>query len=134
MADSGFRAFILRGNVVDLAVGVVIGAAFGGVVTAFTKDLLTPLIAAIAGKPDFSAIVFEINSSKFLAGDFINAVISFLLVAIAVYYFVVLPMGKMMARFEKPAPPAAPTTRECPECLSQIPIPAKRCAFCTVAV
>lgn len=126
----GFKQFLLRGNVVDLAVGVVIGAAFGAVVTAFTKDLLTPLIAAIAGKPDFSAIQFTINGSKFLIGDFINAIISFLLVAVAVYYFVVLPVNALVSRARK-EPPADPTTKKCPECMSEIPISAKRCAFCT---
>jgi large conductance mechanosensitive channel len=125
----GFKDFIMRGNVVDLAVGVVIGAAFGGVVTAFTKDLLTPLIAAIAGKPDFSALEFTINGSKFLIGDFINAAISFLLIAAAVYYFVVLPVNTLMSRLKKPV---APTTRPCPECLSDVPLAAKRCAHCTV--
>lgn len=134
MAEGGFKEFILRGNVVDLAVGVVIGAAFGGVITAFTKDLLTPLIAAIVGKPDFSAIVFEINGSKFLIGDFINALISFLLIATVVYYFVVLPVATLMKRISKQPPPPDPTTRACPECLSQIPIPARRCAFCTSPV
>src|SRR6516225_706024 len=97
----GFREFVLRGNVVDMAVGVVIGAAFGAIVTAFVKDLLTPLIAALVGKPDFSAYTFEINSSKFLYGDFINAVIAFLLIAAAVYYFVVLPVNVLMARLKK---------------------------------
>src|SRR3982751_5087018 len=124
---SGFKQFILRGNVVDLAVGVVIGAAFGSVITAFTKDLLTPVIAAVAGKPDFSAIVFEINGSKFLVGDFINNVISFLLIAAAVYYLVVLPVNTLMARMKKPEPAAAVTTRPCPECLSEIPLAARRC-------
>lgn len=127
----GFRQFILRGNVVDLAVGVVVGAAFGAVVTEFTKDLLTPLIAAIVGKPDFSAIQFEINGSKFLVGNFVNALISFLLVAAAVYYFVVLPVNTLMARAKKEPPPPDPTTKKCPQCLSEIPIGAKRCAFCT---
>lgn len=126
----GFKQFVLRGNVVDLAVGVVIGAAFGGVVAAFTKDLLTPLIAAIVGKPDFSAIQFTINNSKFPVGDFINAIVSFLLVATAVYYFVVLPVNALMARAYK-EPPADPTTKRCPECMSEIAIAAKRCAFCT---
>ncbi len=126
----GFKQFLLRGNVVDLAVGVVIGAAFGGVVAAFTKDLLTPLIAAVAGKPDFSAIQFTINNSKFPIGDFINAIVSFLLVATAVYYFVVLPVNALMARAHKD-PPADPTTKRCPECMSEIAIAAKRCAFCT---
>ena len=127
----GFRQFVLRGNVVDLAVGVVVGAAFGAVVTEFTKDLLTPLFAAIVGKPDFSAIQFEINGSKFLLGNFVNALISFLLVAAAVYYFVVLPVNALMARAKKEPPPPDPTTKKCPQCLSEIPIGAKRCAFCT---
>jgi large conductance mechanosensitive channel len=126
----GFKQFLLRGNVVDLAVGVVIGAAFGAVVTAFTKDLLTPLIAAIAGKPDFSAIQFKVNGSKFLIGDLINAIVSFLLVAAAVYYFVVLPVNALVSRARK-EPPADPTTKKCPECMSEIAISAKRCAFCT---
>jgi len=127
----GFREFVLRGNVVDMAVGVVIGAAFGAIVTAFVKDLLTPLIAALVGKPDFSAYVFEINGSKFLYGDFINAVISFLLIAAAVYYFVVLPVNALMARMKKAEPAAAPSTKKCPECKSDIPIDARKCAFCT---
>ena len=130
MAAGGFKAFLLRGNVVDLAVGVVIGAAFGGVVTAFTKDLLTPLIAAIVGKPDFSAIVFTVNGSKFALGDFINAVVSFLLIAAAVYYLVVLPVNALVERMRKAPTPADPTTKKCPECLSEIPIDARRCAFC----
>jgi large conductance mechanosensitive channel len=126
----GFKQFLLRGNVVDLAVGVVIGAAFGGVVTAFTKDLLTPLIAAVAGKPDFSAIQFTIHGSKFPVGDFVNAVVSFLIIAVAVYYLVVLPVNALVSRSRK-EPPADPTTKKCPECLSEIAIGAKRCAFCT---
>jgi len=129
----GFRQFLLRGNVVDLAVGVVVGAAFGGVVTAFTKDLLTPLIAAIAGKPDFSAIQFEINSSRFLLGDFINAIVSFLIIATAVYYMVVLPVNALVSRARQ-EPPADPATKKCPECLSEIPLAAKRCAHCTSPV
>jgi large conductance mechanosensitive channel len=129
----GFKQFLLRGNVVDLAVGVVIGAAFGGVVTAFTKDLLTPLIAAIVAKPDFSAIQFTVNNSKFLPGDFVNAVISFIIVATAVYYFVVLPINALVSRSRR-EPPADPTTKKCPECLSEIAIGAKRCAFCTSPV
>jgi len=127
----GFKAFLLRGNVVDLAVGVVIGAAFGAVVTAFVKDLLTPLIAAIVQKPDFSAMTFTVNGSKFLYGDFVNALISFLLIAAAVYYFVVLPVNALVARMRKAPVPADPTTKKCPECLSEIPIDARRCAFCT---
>jgi large conductance mechanosensitive channel len=130
----GLKEFLLRGNVVDLAVGVVVGAAFGGVVTALTKDLLTPLIAAVVGKPDFSAIQFEVNGSKFLVGDFINAIISFLLIAIAVYYFVVTPVNALMARVRKVPPPPDPTTKKCPECLSEIALAAKRCAFCTSQV
>src|SRR5437763_111971 len=109
----GFKQFLLRGNVVDLAVGVIIGASFGGVVTAFTKDLLTPLIAAVAGKPDFSAIQFQINNSKFLVGDFVNAVVSFVIVAAVVYYLVVLPVNALIARSRR-EPPADPTTRKCP--------------------
>jgi large conductance mechanosensitive channel len=128
---SGFRQFILRGNVVDMAVGVVIGAAFGTVVTALTKDLLTPLIAAIVGKPDFSAISFKIGETFFPIGDFINASVSFLLVAAAVYFFVVTPVNALMARFKDPA---APTTKPCPQCLSEIPIAAKRCGHCTQPV
>ena len=126
----GFREFILRGNVVDMAVGIVIGAAFGAIVTAFVKDLLTPLIAALVGKPDFSAYVFEINGSKFLYGDFVNAVIAFLLVAAAVYYFVVLPVNALMARINKGEAPPVPDKKPCPECLSEIPIAARKCAFC----
>ena len=126
----GFRQFILRGNVVDMAVGVVVGAAFAGMVAAFTKDLLTPLIAALIGKPDFSAITFTINGSIFAVGDFINAVIAFLLVAAAVYFFVVTPVNVLVARMRKAPTPADPTTKKCPECLSEIPIDARRCAHC----
>jgi large conductance mechanosensitive channel len=126
----GFKAFLLRGNVVDMAVGIVIGAAFGTVVTGFVKGLLTPLIAAIVKAPDFSALTFTINGSKFLYGDFINALISFVIVAGAVYFFVVLPMNTLIARMRK-EPPADPTTKKCAECLSDIPIGARRCAFCT---
>jgi large conductance mechanosensitive channel len=129
----GFKQFLLRGNVVDLAVGVVVGAAFGSVVTAFTKDLLTPLIAAVAGKPDFSAIQFTVNGSKFPVGDFINAIVSFVIIAAAVYYLVVLPINALVSRARK-EPPADPTTKKCPECLSEIPIQARKCAFCTSAL
>lgn len=127
----GFREFILRGSVVDLAVGVVMGAAFGAVVTGFVKDLLTPLIAAIAGKPDFSAYAFVINGSKFLVGDFLNVFISFLLISLAVYFFVVIPVNHMMTRFNLNAPAAK---KVCPECQSEIPVAARKCAFCTSAV
>ena len=127
----GFREFILRGSVVDLAVGVVMGAAFGAVVTGFVKDLLTPLIAAVAGKPDFSAYAFVINGSKFLVGDFLNVFISFLLISLAVYFFVVIPVNHMMTRFNLNAPAAK---KVCPECQSEIPVAARKCAFCTSAV
>ncbi|HEY2457070.1 MAG TPA: large conductance mechanosensitive channel protein MscL [Candidatus Acidoferrum sp.] len=130
MASGGFKQFVLRGNVVDLAVGVVMGAAFGTVVSALVKDLLTPLIAAIAGKPNFSDIKFTIHGSEFPIGDFINATVSFLLIAAAVYYFVVLPINTLVARARK-EPPADPTTKKCPECRSEVAIDAKRCAFCT---
>jgi len=127
----GFRDFILRGNVVDLAVAVVIGAAFGALITAFVADIITPLIAAIFGKPDFSQLTFTINGSKFMYGAFINAVISFLLIAAAIYFVVVVPMNKLAERRARGQAPADATTRQCPECLSEIPIEAKRCAFCT---
>jgi large conductance mechanosensitive channel len=127
----GFRQFVLRGNVVDLAVAVVIGAAFGEVVSALVKDLLTPLIAALVGKPDFSAIAFTVNGSRFLVGDFINALVSFVLVAGAIYFAVVAPMNALAARSRRGEAPPDPTTKKCPECLSEIPIDARRCAFCT---
>ncbi|HZU22680.1 MAG TPA: large conductance mechanosensitive channel protein MscL [Terriglobales bacterium] len=130
----GFKQFILRGNVIDLAVAVVMGAAFGAVVTAFVKDLLTPLIAAIFGKPDFSNLKATVNNSTFLYGDFINALVAFLLIAIAVYYFVVAPMNHLMARLRRGEKAPDPTTKKCPECISEIPIAARRCAFCTSAV
>jgi large conductance mechanosensitive channel len=126
----GFRTFLMRGNVIDLAVAVVIGAAFGAVVTALVKDLLTPLIAAIVGQPDFSAITFEVNGSKFLIGDFINNVLSFVFIAAAVYFFVVLPMNALAARMRRGQAPPDPTTKPCPECLSVVPIGARRCAHC----
>ena len=131
---TGFRQFVLRGNVIDLSVAVVIGAAFGAVVTALVKDLLTPFIAAIVGKPDFSAITFTINGSQFLIGDFINAVVSFLLIAAAVYFFIVAPMNALEARRRRGEAPVDPTTKKCPECLSEVPIAARRCAFCTSAL
>ena len=131
---SGFKQFILRGNVIDMAVGVVIGAAFGGVVTAFTKDLLTPLIGALVGKPDFSSISPHIGTTVFPVGDFMNTVVSFLLIAAAVYFFVVTPVNLLVARMRKAPAPADPTTKKCPECLSEIPIDARRCAHCTQPV
>jgi large conductance mechanosensitive channel len=127
----GFKLFLLRGNVVDLAVGVVIGAAFASVVTALVKDILTPLIGAIAKAPDFSGLNFTINGSKFLYGDFFNALLAFLIAAAAVYFFVVLPVNHLMATFKK-APD--PTTRKCAECLGEIALQAKRCKFCAQPV
>jgi large conductance mechanosensitive channel len=132
-AVSDFKTFILRGNVVDLAVGIVIGAAFGAVVTALVKDLITPLVAAFGGQPDFSGLLFTINKSKFLYGDFINSVVAFLIIAAVVFFLVVRPVNALMAR-RKTDLPAEPTTRECPYCLSSIPLAATRCAFCTSAV
>ena len=126
----GFQKFILRGNVVDLAVGVVIGVAFSNVVTAFVKDLLTPFIGVFGGVPDFSELTFTINNSRFLIGDFINAVLAFLLIAAVLYFFVVLPVNRLMER-SKTEEPQAPATRECPECLSKVPAAATRCAYCT---
>ena len=125
----GFKAFLLRGNVVDLAVAVVIGAAFGVLVSAFVKDLVTPLIAALGGQPDFGALYFTVNKSKFMYGDFFNAVIAFVIIAAVIYFFVVVPLNALIARSRK-EPPADPTTKKCTECLSEIPIGAKRCAFC----
>jgi large conductance mechanosensitive channel len=130
----GFKQFLLRGNVIDLAVAVVLGAAFGAVVTALVKDLITPLIAAIVGKPDFSQIAFTVNGSKFMIGDFLNAVVSFLLIASAVYFFIVLPVNAIMARLRRGETPPDPATKNCPECLSVIPIAARRCSFCTSTV
>ncbi len=130
----GFRQFLLRGNVIDLAVAVVIGGAFGAVVTALVKDLITPLIAAIVGTPDFSAIKFTINGSQFPVGDFINALVSFLLIGTAVYFFVVVPVNALMARIHRGEVPPDPTTKKCPECLSDVPIAARRCAACTSAL
>jgi large conductance mechanosensitive channel len=128
-----FKTFLLRGNMLDLAVAVVIGAAFGAVIAALVKDLITPVIAALFGKPDFGALTFTVNQSVFRYGDFINAVIAFVLVAAAVFFFVVVPVNQLLARSRR-EPPADPTTRKCPECLSGIPVGARRCAFCTAVV
>ena len=130
----GFKKFILRGNVVDMAVGVVIGAAFGGVVTEMTKAFLTPVIALIVGKPDYSKLKFVIRDTTFPIGDFINACISFFLIAAAIYFFVVVPVNLLVARMNRGAKPPDPTTKKCPECLSEIPIEARRCAHCTQPV
>lgn len=129
-----FKAFIFKGNVVDLAVAVVMGAAFGAVITALTTDLLNPFIAALVGKPDFSAFAVTMHGSKILYGLFLNALIAFILIAIAVYFFVVVPMNAMMNRLQPPPPPKPASTRTCPECLSEIPLAARRCKFCTTAV
>ena len=128
-----FREFLLRGNLVDMAIGIVIGIAFAAVVTALVADLVTPLIAAIGGKPDFSSLSFTINKSHFLYGAFINALITFVVIAAVVYHLVVKPVNALMAR-RKTEPPIDAATRDCPYCLSQIPIGASRCAFCTQEV
>src|SRR5436189_6321132 len=128
-----FREFILRGNLVDLAVAVVIGTAFTAVIAAFVKDIVTPLIAAIGGKPNFSSLAFTINGSRFAYGDFINALISFLIIAAVVFFFVIKPVNALMSRM-RTEPPVDETVRQCPECLSDIPVKARRCAFCTAQV
>ena len=128
----GFREFILRGNLVDLAIAVVIGTAFGALVTALVRDLITPLIAAIGGEPDFGALSFTINGSEFLYGDFINALLTFLIIAAVVYFFVVKPVAALLERFTPKQ--EVGEQRECPECLSDIPVAARRCAFCTAQV
>jgi large conductance mechanosensitive channel len=128
-----FKQFLLRGNVVDLAVGIVIGVAFGALIAALVADFITPLIAAIAGKHDFSALTFTINKSKFLYGDFINKLIAFVTIAAAVFFLVVRPVNALMAR-RRVEPPVDETTTKCPECLSEIPVGARRCAFCTSEV
>lgn len=130
----GFRDFIMRGNVIDLAVAVVMGAAFGALVTSFVTSILTPLIAAIFKKPDFSALTWTLNGAVITYGTFLNALISFLLVATAVYFFIVAPMNAWKARSAREGVPADPTSRKCPECRSDIPISARRCAFCTSVV
>jgi large conductance mechanosensitive channel len=127
---SDFKQFLLRGNVVDLAVAVVIGVAFSAVVTAFVEDMVTPLIAAIFGKPDFSSLTFSINGSQFLYGDVINKIVSFVSIAAVVFFLVITPMNALIAKSRK-EPPEDPTTRKCPECLSEVPLEARRCAFCT---
>ena len=131
---SGFKQFILRGNVVDLAVGVVIGGAFGTIVTALVKDIINPIVALVVGKPDFTGISFTIRGTLFPIGDFITAVVSFLLIAGAVYFFVVTPINALIARTRKAPAPVDPTTKKCPECLSEIPIDARRCGHCAEPV
>lgn len=130
----GFRDFVLRGNVVDLAVAVILGAAFNAIVNSLVKDVLTQFIAAVAGKPDFSAVVVKINGTPILIGSFLNAAISFLIVASVVYFAIVLPLNALQARLKKPAPVAPPATKTCAECLSEIPLAARRCAHCAQPV
>jgi large conductance mechanosensitive channel len=130
----GFKQFVLRGNVVDLAVAVVIGAAFGAVVSSFVADVLTPVLAAFGGKADFSALSVTIGDSQIRYGAFLNALISFLMIAAAIYFFVVAPMNAYAARMRRGEAPPDPTTKKCPECLSEIPIAARRCAHCTSPV
>lgn len=128
-----FKQFVLRGNVVDLAVGVVIGVAFAGVITALVSDLLTPFIGAIAKVPDFSGLSFTVNGSKFMYGHFLNTLISFLLVALAIFIFVIKPINILISRSHK-EPPADPEVKKCPECLSEIPIKARRCSHCAQVI
>ena len=132
-ALAGFKQFVLRGNVVDLAVGVVFGASFSGLINAIVKDLVTPLIAAIFTQPDFSLIQFSVRGSKFMIGDFVNAFISFLILTAVVYFFIELPMNALIARSRK-EPPPDPTSKKCPECKSEIPLDATRCAHCTQVI
>jgi len=127
----GFREFITRGNLLELAVAVVVGTAFTAVVTAIVKDLITPLIAAIWKQPNFSTLTFTVHGSKFLYGDFINALIAFVIIALVVYFLIVLPMAKLIMRLERNK---EATERDCPECLSSIPLAATRCKYCTVEV
>lgn len=127
---SGFKKFLFRGNLIDLAVAVVIGAAFGKVVTALVSDLVTPIISAFGNQPNFSQLTFVINSSKFAYGNFLNALLSFALIAAAIYFLVVVPITRMTSRVKKPVETES-TMRECPECLSSIPAAAKRCMYCT---
>ena len=129
----GFKQFLLRGNVVDMAVGIVIGVAFAAVITALVGDLITPLIAAIGGKPDFANLSFTVNKSHFLYGAFINALLTFVVIAAVIFFLVVKPVNALMAR-RKADTPVDETVKECPQCLSQIPAAAHRCAFCTQEV
>lgn len=130
----GFRDFILRGNVVDLAVAVIIGVAFNGIVTSLVNDVLKQFIAAIVGKPDFSYVVFNLHGTPIRIGNFLTATLQFLIVASVVYFGVVLPINHLLARIKKPVPPPPPSTKPCPECLSDIPLAARRCAHCAQPV
>jgi large conductance mechanosensitive channel len=126
-----FKKFILRGNVIDLAVAVVIGAAFGSIISSLVKDLITPLIAAVGGQPDFSNLYFTINHSKFMYGNFFNALISFIILAAVIFFFIVHPVNKLVERANKRKGPVEADTKVCPKCLSEVPVKASRCAFCT---
>ena len=128
-----FREFVMRGNVVDLAVAVVIGAAFGALVTQLVDSFITPLLAALGGEPDFGELAFTVNDARFTYGAFINALLSFLIIAAVIFFFVVKPLNTVMDRF-KTEPDVKMPTRDCPECLSSIPAGARRCAFCTSEV
>ena len=128
-----FKQFLLRGNVIDLAVAVVIGAAFGAVVTALVADFITPLIAAIGGQQDFSTLHFTVHNSTFLYGDFINKVLAFVIIAAVIFFLVIVPVNALISRSRR-EPSPDPTTRKCPECLSEIPVQARRCAHCTSEV
>jgi large conductance mechanosensitive channel len=130
----GFRSFILRGNAVDLAVAVILGAAFSAIVTSLVGDVLNPLIAATVGKPDFSSVILDVHGGHIKVGNFLNAVLSFFIVSLVVYFAIVLPINAMMNRFKKPVPEAPPATKICPECLSEIPLAARRCAHCAQPV
>lgn len=131
----GFRDFVLRGNVVDLAVAVILGAAFNAIVASLVSDVLNPLIAATVGKPDFSSVILHVGGGAIKVGNFFNAVVSFVIVASVVYFAIVLPLNHLMARLKKPdEAPAAPATKTCPECLSEIPAAAHRCAHCAQPV
>ena len=130
----GFRDFILRGNVVDLAVAVILGAAFNAIVYSLVSDVLNPLIAATVGKPDFSNVILNVGNGHLKVGSFLNAVVSFLIVATVVYFAIVVPLNALQARLKKPAPEAPSSLKTCPECLSEIPLAAKRCAHCTQPV
>jgi large conductance mechanosensitive channel len=127
----GFRDFVLRGNVVDLAVAVILGAAFNAIINSLVGDVLNPLIAATIGKPDFSSVVLVVGGGQIKVGIFFNAVVSFLIVSFVVYFAIVLPTNSLLARMKKGEAPPPPSTKQCPQCLSQIPIAAKRCAYCT---
>jgi large conductance mechanosensitive channel len=130
---NGFKEFIFRGNVVELAVAVVIGGAFGNIVNALVKDIITPFISAIGGNPDFSGIYFTINNSKFMIGDFMNALLSFLIISAVIYFFIIAPMNKLM-KIMKKEKKVELKEKICPECLSDIPIKAKRCKYCTTVL